>query len=125
MNFLTFSSAENESSTLSSPSMVVQPRAHELEPLDVATHLHLLGESLSVIGSRLKEQNVNLNNVYLNLLGRWHLIGFSHAGTNRRLWKPICSARLSGVRSRTFALSYTPYSRDGWLPTRDPQPHFG
>ncbi|KAK4008460.1 High mobility group protein 2 [Daphnia magna] len=49
--------AENESSTLTSPPMIVQPRAHELEPLDVATHLHLLGESLSVIGSRLKEQN--------------------------------------------------------------------
>ncbi|EFX86576.1 hypothetical protein DAPPUDRAFT_236433 [Daphnia pulex] len=49
--------AENDSSTLGSPPSVVQPRAHELEPLDVATHLHLLGESLSVIGSRLKEQN--------------------------------------------------------------------
>lgn len=62
-----FSSAENESSTLTSPPMIVQPRAHELEPLDVATHLHLLGESLSVIGSRLKEQNVNINNLYLNV----------------------------------------------------------
>jgi high mobility group protein 2-like 1 len=26
-----------------------------MEPLDVASHLHLLGESLSVIGTRLKE----------------------------------------------------------------------
>jgi len=30
-------------------------RAGEMEPLDVASHLHLLGESLSVIGTRLKE----------------------------------------------------------------------
>lgn len=37
----------------------IQPRAHELEPLDVASHLHLLGESLSLIGTRLKERDVS------------------------------------------------------------------
>lgn len=58
MTHYIFNSADYDHATLASPPLAIQPRAHELEPLDVATHLHLLGESLSVIGSRLKEQNV-------------------------------------------------------------------
>lgn len=64
--FFMLSSAEYDNAALSSPTLTIQPRAHELEPLDVATHLHLLGESLSVIGTRLKEQNVREMNFFCN-----------------------------------------------------------
>jgi len=57
--FFFASHSSDDHGVLSSPPPI-QPRSCELEPLDVATHLHLLGESLSVIGTRLKESNVTL-----------------------------------------------------------------
>merc|ERR1712071_406000 len=55
-DFTSSSELYNNSLLLSSTQPVA--RAGEMEPLDVASHLHLLGESLSVIGTRLKEHEV-------------------------------------------------------------------
>lgn len=54
---ITGSESYDHSLSLASPPQLppASARAGEMEPLDVASHLHLLGESLSVIGTRLKE----------------------------------------------------------------------
>lgn len=39
-------------------------RVNGIKPIDVAAHLKLLGESLTIIGERLKEHEVSVSNLY-------------------------------------------------------------
>lgn len=40
-------------------------KVNGIKPIDVAAHLKLLGESLSIIGERLKEHEVLYNTIYV------------------------------------------------------------
>lgn len=51
-------------------------KAPETEPIDVAAHLQLLGESLSLIGHRLQETEVNVTVSHLFLTGYESIYSF-------------------------------------------------
>lgn len=73
-------------------------KVNGIKPIDVAAHLKLLGESLSIIGERLKEHEVKK---YFLLRKE---LNFLILGANSCLGKPFGAFGLAALRFRTSSV---------------------